>query len=231
MKKERIFWGIFFIVAAVFIIISKLGLLGNINFFSLLLTVFIAACLVKSVMHKSVGGVLFSLAFICIIYAKPLGIEMITPWPVLGAALLGTIGASFLYHPKKDFFSYGSHHICSNETVETVEDAQIEFNTSFGGSIKYINSDDFQSANLRCSFGSMKVYFDNAIIQNGQATVQIDVSFAGVELYIPRNWKVVNNVEASFGGIDEKNSNATSSTPTLNLVGKVSFAGVEIIYI
>lgn len=231
MKKERVFWGIFFIMAAVFIIISKLGLLGNVNVLSLLLTVFIVACLIKSVMHKEVGGILFSLAFLCIVYAKPLGIEAITPWPVLGAALLGTIGASFLYRPKADWFAYGSHHISGNEAVEIVKDAQIEFNTSFGGSIKYINSDDFQSAKLRCSFGSMKVYFDNAVIENGQATVQMDVSFAGVELYIPRGWKVINNVDASFGGIDEKNRNDAASTPTLNLIGKVSFSGVEIIYI
>lgn len=231
MKKERLFWGLFFIIAAAFIIISKLGMLGDIGVFSLLLTVFIAACLIKSVMYKSVGGILFSIAFLCIIYAKPLGIEAITPWTVLGAALLGTIGASFLYHPKRDWFSYHSHHISGNETVETVNDAQLEFNTNFGGSIKYINSDDFQSAKLRCSFGSMKVYFDNAMIQNGQAVVQLDVSFAGMELYIPKSWRVVNNVDASFGGIDEKNHCEAAGTPVLNLVGKVSFAGVEIIYI
>lgn len=231
MKKERIFWGLFFIMAAVFIIISKLGFLGDVNFLSLLLTVFVAACLIKSVMHKSVGGILFSLAFLCIIYAKQLGIEMLTPWPVLGAALLGTIGASFLYRPEGDWFSYGTHHISGNETVESVEGAQMEFNTSFGESIKYINSDNFQSAKLRCSFGGMKVYFDNAVMENGQATVQLDVSFAGMELYIPRNWKVINNVDSSFGGIDEKNRNDTAGTSTLNLIGKVSVGGVEIIYI
>ena len=231
MKKERVFWGIFFIMAAVFIVIGKLGGLGDVNFLTLLLSVFIGACLIKSVMHKSVGGILFSLAFLCIIYAKPLGIEVLTPWTVLGAALLGTIGASFLYRPKGDWFAYGSNHISSKETVEIVEDAQIEFNTSFGGSIKYINSDNFQSARLRCSFGAMKVYFDNAVIENGQATVEIDVSFGGMELYIPRSWKVINNVAASFGGIDEKNHNDTASAPILNLVGKVSFSGVEIIYI
>ena len=77
MKKERIFWGLFFIVAAIFLLVSRLGFLGDIGLWSLLLTVFFVACLVKSIAHKSVSGVLFAVAFLCIVYAKPLGIEAI----------------------------------------------------------------------------------------------------------------------------------------------------------
>ena len=49
MKKERIFWGLFFIVAAIFLLVSRLGVLGDIGVWSLLLTVFFVACLVKSI--------------------------------------------------------------------------------------------------------------------------------------------------------------------------------------
>ena len=86
-------------------------------------------------------------------------LEAITPWPVLGAAALGSIGISFLYHPRRDYRNYGcwgrgNHY--STETEETVDGSQMEFSTSFAGSIKYVNSDDFQSADLKCSFGSLK---------------------------------------------------------------------------
>lgn len=229
MKKERIFWGLFFIVSAVFLIISRMGMLGDVGVFSLLLTVFFAACLIKSVVHRSVTGVLFSVAFLCIIYAGPLGIEEITPWPVLGAALLGSIGFSFLFHPKR--YSHHHHYIDTEETAETVNDAQMEFSAVFSGSIKYVNSDDFQNANLHCSFGSLKVYFDNAVIQQGEAVLNLDVSFAGVELYIPKTWSVINKVNCAFGGIDEKNRNVSSGSPAVRLTGKVSFGGVEIIYV
>lgn len=132
MKKERIFWGLFFIVAAIFLLVSRLGVLGDIGVWSLLLTVFFVACLVKSIAHRSVSGVLFAVAFLCIIYAKPLGIEAITPWPVLGAAALGSIGISFLYHPRRDYRNYGcwgrgNHY--STETEETVDGSQMEFST------------------------------------------------------------------------------------------------------
>lgn len=231
MKKERVFWGVFFIAAAIFIIVSKMGYLEGIGIWSLLATIFLAACLIKSIAYRSVTGILFSLAFLCIIYSELLGIEAITPWPVLGAALLGSIGIGFFYHPKRSWGKVYGVYVDDNETVETVEDAQMKFNTSFGGSIKYVNSDDFKSAIMKCSFGSMKVYFDNAVIQSGNAVIQMDVSFAGVELYIPRTWNVVNKIDTAFGGVEEKGRNQSTGVPAVTLVGKVSFGGIEIVYV
>ena len=43
MKKESIFWGILFILAGIFLIVSKLGYFPDVNVFSLLLTVFLVA--------------------------------------------------------------------------------------------------------------------------------------------------------------------------------------------
>lgn len=37
------------------------------------------------------------LAFLIIVNDKVLGMEAITPWPVLGAAVLGSIGLKFLF--------------------------------------------------------------------------------------------------------------------------------------
>lgn len=105
------------------------------------------------------------------------------------------------------------------------------FKNSFGASTKYINSDEFEFAQLECAFGGLKVYFDNAVIQKGNATVQLDVSFAGVELYIPKTWNVINQIDVTFGGVDEKNKNQSAGVPTLTLMGDVSFSGVTIIYI
>lgn len=231
MKKERIFWGIFFLGGAVALIVNKLGLLGgDLNLWTMLLTILLAAGLIKSVVYKSMSGILFSIAFLCIIYAKPLGITALTPWTVLGAALLGSIGCSILFHPKKNYgiYHHGGEHF---ESEETVEGELIELSNSFASGVKYINSDDFKGANIDCSFGAMKVYFDNAIIQGGQAIVHLDVSFAGVELFVPKEWKVTNSADISFGGIDEKNRSVSTGTPVMRITGEVSFAGVTIIYI
>lgn len=230
MKKERIFWGLFFIVGAVAIVVSKLGFLSGISLWTIFFSVFLVAVLIKGIMHRNPSGILFPIAFICILYDEPLGITAITPWTVLGAALLGSIGLSMLFQPwrKKHWHN---HHSDEDFDMETVQGESINLSTTFAGSIKYINSDDFKRANIKCSFGAMKVYFDNAIIQNGQAIVDVDVSFAGVELFVPKEWYVDNLVDASFGGVEEKNRSISGGTPVLRLVGECSFAGITIIYV
>lgn len=231
MKKERIFWGLFFIAAAVFLLVGRLGYFRGIGFWSLILTVFFGACLIKSVLHKSVTGVLFSAAFLCIVYAGPLGIEAITPWPVLGAALLGSIGVSFFYHPKGKYWNGHYGNEAWSETVETMKGEKLQLSTSFAGSIKYIDSQEFKSADVKCSFGAMKVYLDKAAVPSGEAVIRMDVSFGGLELYVPRGWKVISQVDAVFGGLEEKSSGNPNGSPLLVLTGSVRFAGVEIIYI
>ena len=235
MKREKIFWGVFLIFAAVFLIVSKLGMLPDIGIFKLLFTVFVASIFVKSLAKLDYTGILFSIAFLCILYDEELHIEALTPWPVLGAALLGSIGCSMLFRNRRKQWYYYQGEKKSKEEFEKIfdeaDESRIFFKNSFGGATKYINTDHFEFAQLECSFGGMKIYFDNAVIQKGNATVQLDVSFAGVELYIPKSWNVVNQADVTFGGIDEKNKNQSTGMPTLTLMGDVTFSGVTIIYI
>lgn len=78
-------------------VISKLGYFPDINAFSLILTVFLVVIIAKSIPHLNFSGILFPIAFICIIYARQLGITAITPWTVLIAALFGSIGLSMIF--------------------------------------------------------------------------------------------------------------------------------------
>lgn len=235
MKKEKIFWGAFFILASVFLIVSKLGILPDIGILKWIFTVFLISILVKSLVKLNYTGILFSIAFICILYDNELHITQLTPWPVLGAALLGSIGCSMLFHNKKRQWYYYQGEKKSREEFEQIFDSQDEgrvfFKNSFGSSTKYINTDEFEFAQLECFFGGMKVYFDNAVIPKGNATVQLDISFSGVELYVPKTWNVVNQIDFTFGGMDEKNRNQSSGMPTLTLMGDAAFSGVTIIYI
>ena len=229
MKKEKIFWGLFFICAAIFMLVGRMGIFVGVNIFSIFITIFLVACLVKSIMHVEFGGILFSLAFLAIIYDRQLGIETITPWPILGAAVFGTIGLSMIFHNKHHWSHY--HHEEYFNTVEEDNSNAVDVNASFGSVVKYVNSDDFERANINCTFGAAKVYFDHAMIPSGSAVINLHVSFAGVELYIPRTWKVVNNADVSFGAIDEKNRSAGMDTPVVTLIGSSSFAGIQIIYV
>ena len=234
MKKERIFWGILFILAGIFMIIGKLGYFPNMNVFSLLLTAFLVVVIVKSLPSMNFSGILFPIAFICIIYDKQLSITAITPWTILMAALLGSIGLSMIFHKQIKWINHNHNHNDEDykfEKIDIEDESNVRFKNSFGASIKYINTDKFEQANFDCSFGAMKVYFDNAVMSNENAIVRINASFSGIELYIPKTWNVNDNTNVFLGSVSEKNRNNQTTTNNLTLVGDVSFSGIEIIYI
>lgn len=250
MKKERFFWGILFVLIGIVLVISKLGYFPNVNAFSLLLTVLLIVIIIKSLIHLNFAGILFPIAFICIIYDKQLGITNITPWTVLLAALFGSIGLSLIFHKRIEWCntkynwhnckSKGNHiksiNIESNydnnfEKSDVKDENYVKVESSFSETIKYINTNNFEQADLNCSFGAMKVYFDNAIMKDNNAIVRINASFSGIELYIPKSWKVDNKTNVFLGGIEEKNESSQVIENTLTLVGDINFSGVEIIYI
>lgn len=238
---RKIFWGLFFIAAGAFVILNQFYTYTDINLLSLLLTIFILAIFIKSLLRINFSGILFSLAFLCIIYSAPLHLESVTPIPVLLTAFLGSIGLSIMFnrHGFHDGCRMGGHHYHHHhhnhehfsEVINGVDGDEVNFNVSFSSSIKYVNSEDFKMANLRSSFGSMQVYFDNAKMKGDSATINLDVSFSGVELYVPKNWKIVNKVDVALGAVEAKNENQNITEKTITLTGKVSLGGVEIIYI
>lgn len=236
MKRgKNIFWGLLFILGAVFILVNKLGYFQDISVMTVIFTIIVAGALIDSIFHRSFGGILFSLAFLCILYDKPLGIEALTPWPVLAAALCGTIGLNMIFKGKKRSWSSERHQEWGNEkygeVIDEESDELVRCEVSFSSTTKYINSTNFKKAELEASFGSMIVYFDNAVLGDGKAMVNVEVSFGDIRLYIPKSWKVVMNLDNAFGGCKEHGSCSMSDENVLLLNGEVSFGALEIYYI
>lgn len=242
MRKKNMFWGIVCILAAIFLVVSKLGMFGEIGFWSLMFTMFLVVALIKGICERNFTDILFSIAFLLIVYDKQLGIEALTPWTVLGAAALGSCGLSFLFPKKerKDCFCteewkrhrHNHHNGKAEEVIIDIEEnGYIKQTTKFGASTKYVNCDNFKQAELECSFGAMSVYFDKAQVKDGKAYVSMQVRFAGMELYVPKEWSIVNDVNTALGAVEEKNKNCPDGSVVLMLNGSVQFAGVDIIYV
>lgn len=238
MKKQKLFWGIFFIVMAMIVVVSKLGILPDVGVFSLLATAFLIWMAVDGIRHRNFYEMLFAVAFLCIIYDKPLGIEELTPWTVLAAALLLSIGLSLLFGGKRKRkhsieFEWdsgdGSKGIGSSSEQCSGECIRCENN--FGAAIRYINSDNFCKASLENNFGSMTVYFDNAMIQGDTASVKVDNNFGETILYIPKEWKVQNELEHCFGSINEHGKAEGTNSAVLRLKGDTNFGNIEIYYV
>ena len=235
MKSSKVFWGLFFILAAVYVIVSKFGILPDVGVFSILITVFLIWMLIEGIKNVDFFGILFSIAFLCIVYDEPLGITALTPWTVLVAALLGSIGLSMIfgnYKKKKrleQMSNYSGGYAGSSSEQCTGEQLRVENN--FGSAIRYINSDNFRSAQIENNFGSLSVYFDNAIIQSGSAVVNVENNFGETNLYIPKEWQINNQLDRSFGGINEVGRSVGSSSTILMINGSANFGAINIHYI
>lgn len=96
-KGKNIFWGVLFIAAAILWLISELGYLPGIGFGHIAFSILWGALVIKGLINLESFSVFMGLAFLAIVWDKELGIESITPWPVIGAALLLTIGCSLIF--------------------------------------------------------------------------------------------------------------------------------------
>lgn len=232
MKKSGLLWGILFILAAVLIILNQLGIFANINMFEIVATVFLFGIIIKSIIKINFWGILFPLALIAIIFAEELSITKFVPWPALLTALLLSIGLSLIFNrPKLGFIYTHSGDSFSSNVINEQDDSVIYCSTNFGENIKYVNTANFEKANIRCSFGETKIYFDNAQIPSGNADINLEVSFGEAQLFIPKTWKVVNNIHVFLGDIKEMNRNMAEELPVVTLNGSVSLGDIKIIYV
>lgn len=130
------------------------------------------------------------------------------------------------------FFETSKNGIDAHTTVvDTEDESNVVQKTSFAGTTKYINSEDFKQADLECSFGAMEIYFDKANVKDGKAIVRINGYCAGIKLFIPKSWSVENNIEAFLSGIEQKNKNESDGLTTLILIGETKLSGIEIEFI
>jgi predicted membrane protein len=232
MKKRDVFWGLLFILAAVLLILNQFGFFVEIGAFEIVATVILAGIIIKSISYLNFWGIMFPLALICIIYDDQLNITKFTPWPALLTALLFSIGLSILFKGHKRWWWHSPHHnsFCSR-VINDKDDNIVECSTSFGECIKYVNSDNFIKANISCSFGEVKVYFDNALIPSGKADINLSVSFGEAVLFIPKTWKVINEAHVFLGDMEGRDNNISETSPVVTIRGNISFGDAKIIYV
>ena len=225
---KKIYLGLFFILAGIFVIINQLGYAPQIRLTALVTTILIIPVVINGIIKRNYFQMFFFTTFALIINDKLLNIEAISPFPLLACALFLSIGFSILFKPK---YKCTSNNENFDKVFNQQDESNIDFKVSFGSSIKYVNSENFKKANLDCSFGAMKIYFDNAKIEEDEAIINLNLSFSGLEMYIPKQYKIINKTDISLGGIEEKNKSNEKTTKTIILTGKVNLSGVEIIYI
>lgn len=235
---NKLFWGIMFIAGAALLLADRLGYWSTVQSFTavgILITIFFIWMILQGISQRNFFLILFGISLIAIQYDKPLGITAITPWTLLSAALLASIGLTILF-PTKKFTKNGNfsnfEFTDKGEKVFEEQDGEvIHFKSSFGECVKYINTDALVNVQLDNTFGEMKIFFDNAVIKNGVADVNVSNSFGETILYIPKTWNIENHVKNSFGTVKFEGMQTTQGCPTLRIYGSVSFGEITVVFI
>ena len=254
MKKRagNIFWGVLIIAAAALWLISEMGYLDNVGFKHIMFSALWGAWIIKGIVSRESFSVFMGLAFLAIVWDKELGIQAITPSPVIRAAILLTIGCSLIFRrfgrkkwEKNYFCNYKNSEEDSNHSWQGnanygtdqphqshVEGEHVYHMNRFSGAQKYIDSQNLKSVEIINKAGGMEVYLDNARAAGDKVYMRIECYAGGLEIYIPRNWRVQNKVDCFMGAIDgpdmQREDEAVNDV-TLILTGTVKAAGVDII--
>lgn len=236
---KNVYWGVLLLLGAAALVVGKLGYLEGIGVWSIIFSVCLTGFLIDGLVNRSFGEILFSLAFLVIVNDELLKLEAITPWPVLGAALLGTIGLNLLFpsFKKKGRFvkmhmNMGGKDFDGRERVseEKWSGDSVSYENAFGGSVKYL-SGEISHVDVENAFGSMQIYFTDAIPRGGSVTVNVETVFGSMVLYVPSSWRVVLSTENVFGSTREQGSCNPAGDIVLYIRGEVTFGSLLIKYV
>jgi hypothetical protein len=236
MKHNNWFWGVFFVLAAAFVIIGAVTSFAQIGFWSILAAVLLAAIFIQSLIHLNYFGVFMSLAVAYWIFQQPLHLYIISPWLLILAAIFLSIGFQIIFsrHSK---CTYVKRHCDDDDreytTIEEIDDNNPYVKVSFGASSKYLHANALKGGQFCCSLGELKVYFDQVQLDPNGAEIYVDCSLGAINLYFPKTWRVVNRLHGSLGGISEdpQRSAPAPDAPQITVTGNVSLGAVEIRYV
>ena len=237
--RKNIIWGVLCILAAVALVVNQLGYFKELSFWNILFSVVFIASGIDGIIKKSWGKILFSIAFFIIVNDQLLHLEKLTPWLILGVALLCTIGLNMIF-PLKHKITYKklwkesvivSDWSEMDEQRMTEDGEVVQQDVIFGNCVKYIKSQELSSVNTDCVFGEISIYLTEATLKNGRAKIYMDVVFGHVNIYVPSTWTVSTNGDNVFGRISSCGICVANGENKLQICGDVVFGEVLIHYV
>lgn len=219
MKKraKNIFWGVLIIAAAILWLVSELGYLKGAGAGQIIFSALWGAWVVKGFIDRESFSVFMGLAFLAIVWDKELGIEAITPWPVIGAAILLTIGFSFIFknsgrkkweknysyefkHFDKDINEHFHEHMEYHDDND--KNKTWEGNTEYGTDQPHQSHADGEHVYHMNRFSGAEKYIDSQNLKS----VEIINKAGGMEVYLDHakaaGDKVYMRIECYAGGLE-----------------------------
>ena len=226
--KRHIFAGLTMLLFAALIIVSTMtGLAEEIYFWDAVIAVLAVYVMIYGVMKRSFFLFFFPIAVIGILFDTELGIEALTPVPILAIAALLSCGLRLIF-PKR--YVPATTKTASAETVST-SDSSIHIRTRFNSLVKYLDAKGVRDVHVDCSFSGNKLYFDRLVPEGAVLDVHMNLSFSGVDLFIPKTWRVEDLTNTTLSGVKNTEVPEHETDVTVRLFGNISFSGVDIRYV
>lgn len=260
MKARHIFWGLFFILAAVAVVASQVGSFVQIGVWSVIAAVLLLAWLISGISRISFVEITLPLALLYLIFQKPLGFFYISPWLLIIVAIFLGIGLSLLIRKRRrpawkhhhgnngnhttggggsggeeDEDSWQSHGGYRPEATILVndDDSYPSASVKFGAASRYLHSQNLIKGQFSATCGALEIYLDQARLVPEGAEFFIECNFGTMTIYVPRSWTVRDTITATVGVVtnDRRSVSAGEDSPLLELTGHVAFGNVEVSYI
>lgn len=237
--KKRNLWGLLLIFSAFYLIADLMGWNANLpSLFTMVLTLIFVSISVSSIPKLDFYGMIMPLSFIGILYSKELTIADNNRWTIVFAAFLLSSGLNviFKHHRLKRKYSSSTFEYRYDiptddyQASDSAED-HIRVDVSFSSRTRYVRSNNFTYADLRCDFGSLEVYFNDAQFNPRGSIINIDCNFGSIKMYLPKGIRVENNVEVSLASNDDQHHYQDPNAPLVQIRGDVSLGSLEIVYI
>lgn len=214
MKKSNIAGGIALILLAVYLIGNATGLIPEIPWFRIIVSLLFIWTALKGFFRREFFGGVMSLCILVWLWETEIGayitaVPDITPWPLLGAGALLGIGLNMIFkRERKISFQYtdgsGKWREATSDDIKHeswTDGRHVKLENNFGTVSKYVKTEAFSTADIENNFGSTTVYFSNAIIANGEGVINIENNFGETRVYLPRTWRVRVTENQAFGSI------------------------------
>lgn len=251
MRKQKIkevLWGIGLVAAAIFLVMNQLHLLTfQLGLGTIIWTVIFAATLFNSIAGKNIFGMVFSVAFLLIVYAEPLHIKQLVPWTLLLAACLVYAGLCLIFskrwhrgtmyfvnHKRVDHdwqegeFETADHTFTSDS--RDTDERNVVINQKLSEVSRYVHSQNLETVTINSTMGETSVYLDSAKPAGDIVTIDINSSMGEVTIFLPLSWKVEDHLSAVFGEV-EINGAPRGEGPTVILQGSSKFGTITINYV
>lgn len=240
----RIFWGIFFLACAGFVVANQMGILTyKLGFWAIVGTIIFALALIDGVVNLRITESVFSIAFLLMIYAQPLHIARLVPWTILLAAVLISVGLGIIFRNRfhtvvyankkiKDFRNKRenlSDHIFT-DTVSNDNGAHVVINQNLSDASRYVHSKALETIDVNGKMGDINIYLDDAQTAGNQVTMLLNITMSDLTVYVPLSWEVNTDINPTFGDL-EIDGSSNGGGPTLIITGHASMSDIKIKYV